>query len=118
MFTMFGLEVSYIISYYRHFHVILSTRSSQGLHSLLEKSLNFSGSSLKVLKFLCKSLKSSCISFSIERNNVKSVFYCFLVFQEKLYYKAFFEHFYAISNYQFKTSVLKNVGQVQALKSC
>ena len=61
MFTMFGLEVSYIISYYWHFHIILCTRSSQGLHSLLEnpwilvevleQSLNFFACLWKVLEF-------------------------------------------------------------------
>ena len=59
----------------------------QGSNSL-EKSLNFRGSprkvlefhfSLKILKFLSKSLKSPWIFFTFECSGLESVFWCFLV---------------------------------------
>ena len=65
--------------------VLLIKKMKRSSHSL-EKSLNFRGSfekSLnsifpwKILKFLCKSLKSPWIFFSFKCSGLKSVFWCF-----------------------------------------
>ena len=99
------------------------------LGEVLEKSLN-SIFPWNVLKFLCKSLKSHWISFSSECSGLESVFWCRWVVQDNInhslenlkviYIK--YSMFYAIINYQFKTSELKNVEKlvkqtVQTLKS-
>ena len=105
------------------------TTQVQGSHSL-EKSLNYIFL-WKVLKFMCKSLKSAWIFFNFECSGMESVFWCF-----KLSKTEFINHssenlkviyikcsmFHAIIKYQeFKTSKLKNVAKlvkqtVQVLK--
>ena len=55
----------------------------QGSHSL-EKSLN-SIFPRKVLKLLCKSLKSRWIFFNLKCSGLESVFWCFLVVQDRIY---------------------------------
>ena len=100
----------------------------QGLHSL-KKSLNFRGSPWKVLKFLCKALKSPWIFFNFEWlvawKEFSDAFWLYKNVNHSLenvkviYIKC--SMFYSIINYQFKTSELKNVEKlvkqtVQTLK--
>ena len=56
---------------------LLIKKMKQSSHSLKE-SLN-SISPLKILKFLCKSLKGPWIFFNFKCSGLKSVFWCFLV---------------------------------------
>ena len=100
------------------------------LGEVLEKSLN-SIFPWKVLKFMCKSLKSRWIFFNSECSGLKRMFWCFFPWPREninhssenlkvIYIK--YSMFYAIINYQFETSGLKNVEKlakqtVQALKS-
>ena len=82
------------------------------LVEVLEKSLN-SIFPWKVLKFLCKSLKSPWIFLNFECSGLESVFWCFFPRQninhssenlKVIYIKR--SMFYAIINCQFKTSEL------------
>ena len=61
-----------------------SWKSPWILGEVLEKSLN-SIFPWKVLKFLCKSLKSPWIFFNFECSGLESVFWCFLVVQDRIW---------------------------------
>ena len=94
-----------------------SLKSPWILGEVLEKSLN-SSFPRKALKFLSKSLKSPWIFFNFERNGLERIIWCFLVVRREnvnhssdnlkaIYIKC--SMFYAIGNYQLKTSELKTV---------
>ena len=63
-------------------HTVL--KSPWILGEVHEKSLN-SMFRWKVLKFLCKSLKSPWIFFNFECSGLESVFWCFLVVQDRIW---------------------------------
>ena len=68
-------------SYRLYYRVCTVLKSPWILGEVLEKSLNFCASPWKVLKFLCKSLKSPWIFFNFECSRLERFFGCFLVVQ-------------------------------------